>query len=222
MSDSKTQQVIGENGLDQLKYQLEIRRFRMELAKWIIISVGTVASFIVIDIGKLNLEKEHFQAESRRQLIEAYFSASDSPRPEVWKRKLHILENISNDEATRDWAQGELGFVDEFAEKDALYRETLKVSSQLADRKNLARPDRIAARARFEQLYWADLPYAKESAEVISAMVAFRDSLTAAENAPEDERLWNMVNGHLIALSRTLRDSTPVYQSRKEFGKSRR
>lgn len=197
--------------LDHLQYRLEVARFRAELGKWAILAVGAVVSFYLLDLGKLNLEQARFRAETKRQLLDAYFRASESPQPEVWKRKLYILENIADDESTKKWAHRELEFVREFAELNTLYRETLNTACQLTDRRRLKEPARIRARARYEQLYWADLPFAKESQEVESAMVEFRSRLIEAENSPDDAVRWDELNSHLLRLSRALRNSTPQY-----------
>jgi hypothetical protein len=69
-------------------------------------------------------------------------------------------------------------------------------------------PERMKARRRFEQLYWADLPFAGESTEVESGMVAFRDGLVAAEQAPTDVETWTHLNSLLIKLSKTFKGAT--------------
>ena len=80
-----------------------------------------------------------------------------------------------------------------------------------AEPNRLNTPERIQARVRYNELYWADLPYARESPAVASAMVAFRDQLITAERAPADKQAWDELNIRLINLSRALRDSTPNY-----------
>lgn len=197
--------------MERLQYRLEVARFRSELVKWVVLAIGAVVSFYVLDVGKLNLEQARFRAETNRQLLDAYFRASESPQPEVWKRKLYILENIAADENTKQWAHRELQFVREYAELNTLYRETLNTAWQLTDRTRVKHPDRIKARTRYEQLYWADLPFAKESPEVESAMVEFRRKLVAAELAPADADSWDSLNYELLRLSRALRSSTPQY-----------
>ena len=79
----------------------------------------------------------------------------------------------------------------QFAALDALYRETLKGASQRVEPPGrLDDPERLRARSRFNQLYWADLPHAGESQTVVSAMVAFRIQLIAAERAKTDAAEW--------------------------------
>lgn len=197
--------------LDVQKVALERSKHRIDLLKWIVVALGAVVSFYVIDYGKLKLEEFKVRAESQRQLLEAYLKATESPEPDVWKRKLHILENFADDDHMRLWAQAELRYIQEFAGLDALYRETLKVASQLVEPNRLAAPERVQARIRYDQLYWADLPYARESQTVESAMVGFRNGLLAAERAPTDRQAWNELNLLLINLSKALRDSTPKY-----------
>ena len=62
---------------------------------------------------------------------------------------------------------------------------------------------------RFDQLYWADLPYVRESRPVETAMVKFRNQLLLAEAPQNDRKAWEDLSLSLISLSRTLRDETP-------------
>jgi hypothetical protein len=202
--------------LELRKLQLEQARHRTEVLKWIVLAIGAVVSFVVIDYGKLRLEQFRVTAENQRQLLEAYLKATESPQPDVWKRKLHILENFSDDDRMRAWAQTELAYIQNFAGLDALYRETLKVASQLVEPGQLSDPERAKARARYNQLYWADLPYARESQEVITAMIAFREALLTAEASPRNAQAWERLNRRLIELSQALRDSTPKYPPEPE------
>ena len=195
--------------LDWEKFRLEQSRYRTELLKWVVVAIGAVLSFLVIDYGRLSLEKYKVSAEVKRELLKAYLDATDTPQPEVWKRKLQVLQNFSDDAAIQKWAEAEFAYIDSFAAIDALYRETLKMASQLVEPDRLADPDRIKARVRYNQLYWADLPYAGESEAVITAMVAFRKQLLATEGAPSNKNEWDTLNVRLIDLSRALRESTP-------------
>ncbi|WP_437783401.1 hypothetical protein [Sorangium sp. So ce1097] len=196
--------------VELLKFRLEQDRHRTDIVKWVVIAIGAIVSFLVIDYGKLRLEQVRVAADNQRQVLEAYLKATESPQPEVWKRKLRVLENLADDRM-RKWATAELQHVNDFAALDALYRETLSVASQLVDPDRLNDPERARARMRYNQLYWAELPFAGESQAVISAMVAFRNQLMAAERAPTDEQVWQVLNGKLIELSIALRESTPKY-----------
>jgi hypothetical protein len=200
--------------LELLKFQLERTRFRTDVLKWIVIAIGAVVSFAVIDYGKLRLERSRALADAQRQLLQAYLTATESPQPDVWKRKLHVLETFADDERMGTWVQAELLYIENFAALDALYRETVRVASKLVDVSRLNDSARIAARARYEELYWADLPFAKESKEVEAAMVQFRRQLSTAEEAPNDKQAWSSLNILLINLSEALRESMPVYQRR--------
>lgn len=195
--------------LELMKFRLEQTRYRTDILKWIVIAIGAIVSFAVIDYGKLRLEQFRVTADNQRQLLQAYLKATESPQPDVWKRKLHILENFADDDRMRDWAQAELEYIDNFAALDALYRETLKVASQLVDPGRLNDKERIAARIRYNQLYWADLPFAGESKAVENAMIAFRDQLNKAESSPGDEGAWEELNAQLLQLSWALRKTTP-------------
>jgi hypothetical protein len=195
--------------LERQKFELERSRYRTDLLRWIIIAAGAIVSFAVIDYGKLRLEQFQAKADSQRQLLEAYLLATEAPEPDMWKRKLHVLVAFADDERLRRWALDEFRYIDDFAARDALYREALKVASQLIEPSRLSEPERAVVRARFNQLYWADLPFARESPKVASAMVAFRNGLLAAEAAPGNAVAWSKLNGLLISLSKILRDETP-------------
>lgn len=196
--------------LEIQKLQLEKARQRNELWKWVIAALGAIVSFLVIDYGKLRLERHRFEAESRRQVLTAYIEATEAPEPEIWKRKLHILETFSGDENTTRWAREQLEYIQRYAALDTLYRETLQVAAQLTERSALGSPERARARARFNQLYWADLPFAGETQPVVQAMIAFRTKLMEAEAAPEDQAAWDELNAALISLSNVLRSETPA------------
>jgi hypothetical protein len=181
-----------------------------DVAKWVIAGIAAVVSFIVIDVGSLNLEKFKAQAENQRLLLQAYLNATESVQPDIWKRKLRVLQTYSQDERIRNWAGAELQYVQSYAEQDALYRETLKVASQLVRRSKGESNGRWEdARSRFEQLYWADLPYARESPDVAKAMIDFRKALLAAESKPNADQLWTDLDLSLLRLSNALRQSQP-------------
>lgn len=196
--------------LELLKFRLERSRYHADLLKWIAIAIGAVVSFAVIDYGNLKLEQFRATAENQRQLLQAYLTAADSEAPEVWKRRLNVLIEVADDERIRQWAQSELVYIEQFAELNALYRETPKVAALLINPARLSEPDRILARVRFEQLYWVDLPFVHESKAVERAMVEFRAGLESAEGEPANEELWLRLPGLLYTLSRTLRDEMPA------------
>ena len=158
----------------------------------------------MIDYGKLKLEQ--FRAASDRQLrlIEAYSKATEAAQPEIWKRKLHVIRLFATDNDSRAWVKDELQYIDDFSALDALYRESLKTASQLVDPLTRADPDRMKARRRFEQLYWADLPFAGEPPSVAVAMVEFREGLLKAESKTPDSPEWKEASKLLLKLSETL------------------
>lgn len=209
LSKSSSQQKVD---VEIEKLRLEQARYKVDILKWVVVAIGAVISFAVIDYGKLRLEQFRATAENQRELLKAYLNATDAPEPEVWKRKLSLILNSTDDGRTIAWAKKELNYIDKFAALDALYRETLKVSSQLVEPSRLNHPERAQARARYNQLYWAELPYAGESSEVINAMVKFRRQLIIAENLGEAAPAeWETLNRLLINLSTALRSSTPEY-----------
>ena len=214
-SSTETQAPSEHNKTAPRALSVEEKRYRIDIVKWIIVAVGAVISFVVIDYGKLRLEQFHVASEHEQQLLNAYLQATESAQPDIWKRKLHILMNISSDDRMKSWAKQEFDYIENFAGLDALYRETLKVASQLVEPTNLGDPERAKARVRFNQLYWADLPHAGESREVSQAMVDFRDALIDAEKAPRDSGAWEELSLKLYSLSNVIRESAPKYSSVK-------
>jgi hypothetical protein len=196
-------------GLEHRRLKLEESRFRSDVVKWAIVALGAVVSFYVIDVGKLRLEEFRSRAENQRALLQSYLTATESVQPDIWKRKLRVLQTFSDDQRIRTWAGDELVYIENFAALDALYRETLKVASQLVSQDTIKDPQRQVVRARYEQLYWADLPFAKESDAVAQSMVAFRTSLVKAEENPKNTEAWHDLDISLITLSQALRDSQP-------------
>jgi hypothetical protein len=194
--------------LELLKLKLERARYRSEIAKWVAIAAGAVVSFVVIDYGKLTLERLRLDADNQIRFIEAYSKAMEAAEPEIWRRKLSVLQLFAKDDAVKKWVTNQVTYIEEFAALDALYRETLKTVSQLVDPATANEPERMKARKRYEQLYWSDLPFAGESSEVAGAMVRFRDGLVKAETTPNDAAVWSGLNDLLIDLSETLRRAT--------------
>jgi hypothetical protein len=200
--------------LESQRLALERARHRADIAKWIVAAIGAAVSFGVIDYGKLRLERERSAAENQRLLLQAYLTATESAQPDIWRRKLHVLTSLVAEDRVREWARAELSYIDDFAAKDALYRETLRVASQLVTPSKPDDSERVLARKRFEQLYWADLPYIHESAEVEDAMVKFRRALLGTEKSRQDVDAWTTLDSRLLELSKVLRASTPMYSNR--------
>ena len=194
--------------LEILKLKLERARYRSEIIKWIAVAIGAAVSFAVIDYGKLRLEQMRLASDNQLKFIEAYTKATETAEPEIWKRKLDVLQLFATDDHVRAWAKNQLDYIDEFAALDALYRETLKTASQLVDSAMANDSERKKARRRFEQLYWADLPFAGESTEVASGMIAFRKGLLAAETTSTEVEAWASLNSLLIDLADTLKQAT--------------
>ena len=205
MPEAKEQERESQH-IEILKLNLERARHRSEIFKWIIIAIGAAVSFWVIDNGKLRLEKARFDSDNQYRLIESYSKATEAAEPEIWKRKLEVLNLFATDQSVRTWLTNKLNYINAFGALDALYRETLKSASQLVDPATVNNPERMKARSRYEQLYWADLPFAGESQEVVEAMVEFRRALVAAEQSPSDTNAWSGLNTKLIVLSATFRD----------------
>ena len=199
---------------DDRDYQLELARldldrgrFRHEIVKWVIIAVGAAVSFFVIDYGRLQLERFRVSAENERALLDAYLTASETLEPDLWLRKLELIRTLSSDSGLSDWAGREVTYVQECAAKAVIYQETLRVAASLLD-PHADADELVAARRRFEQLYWADLPYVGEGPGVKKAMIDFRKVLVAAETTSPAGALPNL-NNVMIGLGDALRDEDP-------------
>lgn len=202
--------------LAKQKFDLERLRFRAELLKWIIIAVGAIVSFVAIDLGRLQLEKYRARDQHERELLAAYLTATESPEPQIWKRKLRVLQTFSTETTTIDWAEDELKYIEETAGLEALYLETLKVASQLVDPSRITDVKRSEARARFEQLYFADLPFFGEHRQVASGMVDFRQALMTAEASRETGTAWTKAQSELLDLSAILSSCTRALRTQRE------
>jgi hypothetical protein len=199
--------------LELLKFDLERSRYRTDLAKWALIALGAVVSFAVIDYGKLQIERFQATAENQRQLLQAYLTATEAAQPDVWKRKLHVIQNFATDDHIKTWADAELRYIESFAAKDSLYKETVKVASQLVDPSTIKDPERASARSRYMQLYYADLVYAGEEDAVKMAMNTFKDQLLKAEANVDDKEAWGALSLRLLELAIIMKDNAPKYQS---------
>lgn len=206
--------------VDDRHYRLEVWKYVTDVVKWVIAGLAAVISFYVIDVGKLKLETFKAQAENQRLLLQAYLNATESVQPDIWKRKLRVLKQYSDDERIIRWVKLEEDYIEKYAEQAALYREAVKVASQLAYR-SATKDQREAARSRFEQLYWADLPYARESNLVASAMIDFRNALDKAETKPANQEGWDKLDVALLYLSTTLQAETPKLPAEVEPAKPR-
>jgi hypothetical protein len=117
-----------------------------------------------------------------------------------------VIETLSDDARIRKWASDQLDRLDKYAERETLYRETVKVASQLVPNARSSQTD--AARTRFEQLYFADLPYVNEDECVQKAMADFRNNLVTRDADPKKELRQLLLETSLIALSKQLRESS--------------
>ena len=189
--------------LDREKLKIERLKIRADVGKWLILAAGAVASFFLLDLGRLNLDRFRADAENERALLNSYLVATSEVTPEIWKRKLRLLSSLTQDEEMRNWAKKEMIFIEQFAALDTLYRETLAVASQLVDPATLNTSERVAARTRFEQLYWADLPFAGESPPVEKAMISFSNRLNTAEITDS----WASMQQELFQLAQVLKEA---------------
>jgi hypothetical protein len=124
LGSEKMSGIEDPTSLEQKRLRLEESRFRYDVLKWAMVVIGAIVSFYVIDVGKLRLEEFRSRAENQRALLQSYLGATESVQPDVWKRKLLVLQTFSDDQSIRDWAAGQLKYIENFAALDALYRET--------------------------------------------------------------------------------------------------
>ena len=201
--DPESKDLSFEQRLDYEKLRTERWKVRNELIKWLLIAIGAVISFYIIDIGKLRVEKFNAESSSQQKLLDSYLSATESPNPDLWKRKLNLIKNFAKDSAILLWADKEVKYINEKAALLALYKETVNVTSVIANRQTYGTPEWINATKRFYQLYWADLPFYGESRTVAAGMIAFKKKLDEIKDG-KDMFKWQEMDLALITLSSTM------------------
>lgn len=193
--------------LELLKLRLEVSKHRTETAKWIVIALGAVASFWIIDRGKLNLERQKTSAE----IVKVYLEGTEAPDPELWKRKLDVIAGVAEEERIRSWAMEQNRKLDAHNTLTILCKETLRIAARLMDLSDLKEPGRQAARKRFEELYWADLVYAREPKELERAMVEFKRALDIVEadaaTPSPNEGAIQVLRDKMLTLAKALREA---------------
>ncbi|MEM6720242.1 MAG: hypothetical protein AAF611_13035 [Bacteroidota bacterium] len=191
----------------------------IDLLKWVVAAIGAIVSFYVIDVGKLKLEKQKAKTQKEQALLDSYLKATETPNPDLWLRKLRLIKKFSTDAHILDWATKEEIFIKEQSALIELYKETVKVTSVLANKNAYNSPDWIEASKRYYQLYWADLPFYGESQPVISAMIAFKKKFDKIKNDSTDVE-WQQMNVALIELSETLKEETKKLEGEQDKTKS--
>jgi|SRR5688572_28742640 len=205
--DPGTNTLSFEQNLELEKLKIEKLQTRNELIKWALIALGAIISFYIIDVGKLRIEKFTAESTNEENLLNSYLTATDSPQPDLWKRKLNLLKYFSKDTAILTWAEKEEIYINEKAALLALYKETVNVASVLSNRQLYGTEDWQTASKRFYQLYWADLPFYGESQAVVKRMVAFKTELDNIQNK-DDIKNWQNMDNELIHLATALRDES--------------
>ena len=71
--------------LDREKLKIERLKIRADVGKWLILAAGAVASFFLLDLGRLNLDRFRADAENERALLNSYLVATSEVTPEIWK-----------------------------------------------------------------------------------------------------------------------------------------
>ena len=175
------------------------------ILKWIIALIGAIGSFYIIDWGKLKLEKQKAINQKEQSLLNAYLDATETSNPDLWLRKLRLIKTFSKDTTIIEWALDEEKEIEEKSALIQLYKETMQVTSVLANKNTYNTKDWVEASKRYYQLYWAELPYYGESKSVEKAMVKFKQKLDDIEKSSGIEK-WEAMNIELIVLSTTLKE----------------
>lgn len=200
----------------KVEYQkLKNERFKsyVELSKWIIISVGAVISFLVIDIG--NLKVAEFKADTAHEenLLESYLESAKTANPDLWTRKLRLIREFSNDSVIINWAVKEEEYIKNKAALLSLYKETVSVSSILANENLYETEEWKKASKRYYQLYWAELPFYGETKPVIIKMIKFKNKLDSLKINEKPDK-WREMNNALHALSTALKKESQLLEAK--------
>jgi len=141
--------------------KLKTEKFKsiIEISKWIVISIGAIISFLIIDVG--NLKIEEFKADSihEENLLNSYLESTKTTNPDLWTRKLRLIREFSTDTAIINWAGKEEEYIKNKAALLVLYKETIRIGSILANRNLYQTAEWMNASKRYYQLYWAELPF---------------------------------------------------------------
>ncbi len=187
---------------------LENRKLFFEIIKWTILSLGVVISFWIIDVGKLQLEEKRASNENKKNLLNAYLEATETPDPDLWLRKLRLIKALSDKNVTdmKSWATQEEKYIKEVSALVVLYQETMKVASVLSNRDQFQADEWKKSRNRFYELYHGDLVFFGESKKVEDAMVKFKKSFEAITKSKQKN--WDGLDQELLMLVITLSEET--------------
>ena len=179
---------------------LENKKLIFAVIKWAIIAIGVVISFWVIDVGKLKLETEKARNLNKQNLLNTYLQATETPNPDLWLRKLRLIKELSDNDMAdmKLWAQKEEKYIKEVSALVVLYQETVKVVSTLSNRNQYLSDEWKSARNRFYELYHGDLVFYKESDNVQTAMVQFKNRLEVIN--PDEDKSWDEMDQQLLSL----------------------
>lgn len=205
--DPHSKELTFEQKMEYEKLMTERLKARNELIKWVLIAIGAIISFWIIDIGKLKLEKLNAESIRQQKLLDSYLTATEASNPDLWKRKLKLIKNFAKDSLIAEWTRNELAFIKEKAALLSLYKETVNVASIIANRETFRTPEWNNATKRFYQLYWADLPFYGESDTVISRMIAFKTQLDAIGDGTDPYK-WKLMDLEVIRLSGTMKSES--------------
>ena len=184
------------------------RKDLVDLIKWVIVGVCAIVSFVVIDVGRLNIENAKFEAERRQKLLESYLASTETSDPLVWRRKLQIVSRLGDYDMCA-FAVAQLQFIDEHEARNSLYREAVALAGQLIDTQIYGQPEWYQRKSRLNQLYYGELPLARLNNEVRAAMENYFEKLKAAEDHHPSTDGWKDAGMALAELSKTVAKDMP-------------
>ncbi len=207
----KIEELTFEEKVEFQKLKNEKFKSIVEIIKWGLISIGAIVSFLIIDIGNLNIEKFRADSSHEESLLNSYLESTKTANPDLWRRKLRFISKFSSDTIVTKWAITEEEYVKNKAGLLALYKETVGVCSILANRSLYDTEEWRKASKRYYQLYWAELPFYGETQPVISAMINFKLHLEEITNTTELEK-WQNMDVALIKLSNILKKESKTLE----------
>ena len=185
----------------------------VEISKWVVISIGAVISFLIIDVGNLKIEEFKANSSHEEKLLNSYLESAKTADPDLWTRKLRLIREFSTDTVIINWASKEEVYIKNKAALIALYKETIIIGSILANRNLYGTEEWANASKRYYQLYWAELPFYGETQPVISGMINFKSTLDQITDKNDLEK-WRKMDIALIKLSSTLKKESEILEEK--------
>ena len=201
-----------EKSIEFQRFELEKKKFHFERFKWILIGFGAILTFWFIDRHRLNIEEFEIKSEINAKLMSSYLDATEVNDPELWKRKLSLIRNFSNDSTIIKWTIVEERYINEKLALLSKYIELIEVTSILVNKKNYASIKWEEAYHRFNQLFLVELNIYSNNKEVIELLTEFNYDLNDIQS--NDGKLgWKKIASGLVNLSKILKDELKLLTS---------